>query len=69
MTDPDIVWGSLFAAGAAFETYAIFNKKNGDTLSERTRALFQVKTKTGKAVFTVAWVTFAAWFLIHITGG
>jgi hypothetical protein len=67
--DPNIVWGALFAAGGAYEIYTIFNKKNGDTLSERTRSLFRVKTKIGKAVFTTAWLAFSAWFLVHIVGG
>lgn len=66
---PDVAWGALLAAGAAYETYGIFNRKNGDTLSERTRAWFHTNTKTGKAVFTVSWLAFSAWFLIHIIGG
>ena len=67
--DPNIVWGSLLAVGAAYEVYGIFNKRNGDTLSERTRAWFHTKTKAGKAVFSVAWIAFATWYLIHILGG
>lgn len=67
--NPNIVWGALFAAGGAYEIYAIFNRKHGDTLSERVRSLFHVKTKIGKTVFTVAWLTFSAWFLVHILGG
>lgn len=67
--NPNAIWGTLFAAGGAYEIYAIFNKKNGDTLSERVRALFHVKTKTGKSVFTVVWLAFCAWFLIHIIQG
>lgn len=67
--DPNIVWGTLFAAGGAYEIYAIFNKESGDTLSERVRSLFNVKTKIGKSVFTVGWLAFSAWFLVHIIGG
>ena len=67
--DPNVCWGTLLAVGTAYETYGIFNKKNGDTLSERTRALFHTNTKTGKAVFTVSWLAFSAWFLVHIIGG
>lgn len=67
--NPNIVWGALFAAGGAYEIYAIFNRRNGDTLSERVRSLFHVKTKTGKVVFSLAWLTFSAWFLIHIIQG
>jgi hypothetical protein len=65
----DVAWGLLLGAGAAYETYGIFNRTNGDTLSERTRAWFHTNTKTGKAVFTVSWLAFSAWFLIHIIGG
>lgn len=67
--NPDIVWGSLFAVGAAYEAYGIFSRKFGDTLSDRTRAWFHTNTKTGKAVFTVSWLAFSAWYLIHIIGG
>jgi hypothetical protein len=69
MIDPNVAWGTILAAAAAYETYGIFNRKNGDTLSERTRAWFHTNTKTGKAVFTVSWLAFSAWFLIHIIGG
>lgn len=67
--NPDYVWGALFAVGGAYEAYAIFNKRAGDTLSERTRSLFRVKTKPGKVVFSLAWLAFSAWFLVHITAG
>ena len=62
----DVVWGGLLAAGAGFEVYALRNARAGDTLSERTRAWFRVNTRVGRAVFAVAWVGFAAWFLVHI---
>lgn len=67
--DPNVAWGALFAAGGAYEIYTIFNKKGGDTLSERVRSLFHVKTKIGKTVFTVGWLAFSAWFLVHIIQG
>lgn len=62
----DIVWGGLLAVGAAFEVWALRNGRAGDTLSERTRAWFRVRTRPGAAVFAVAWVGFAGWFLVHI---
>lgn len=65
----DVVWGALFAAGFAYEAYALLNRKNGDTLSERTRAWFRTRTKPGRAVFAIAWGSFAVWFLVHILGG
>jgi len=55
----DLVWGGLFAVGAAYEAYTLRNKADGDTLSERTRSWFRVHTKPGRAVFTV-------WYLLHI---
>jgi hypothetical protein len=67
--DSNIVWSTLFGAGVAYEAYTILNKKNGDTLSERTRTWFHTRTKAGKIVFSVAWITFATWYLIHIIGG
>ncbi|MFP3990642.1 hypothetical protein U9R90_24895 [Streptomyces sp. E11-3] len=66
MSTADIIWGGLLAAGAGFEVYALRNGREGDTLSERTRAWFRVRTRPGRAVFAVAWCGFAAWFLIHI---
>ncbi|MFC8277174.1 hypothetical protein ACFUJR_32520 [Streptomyces sp. NPDC057271] len=68
MTAADWVWGGLLAAGAAFEVYALRNGRRGDTLSERTRAWFQVRTRVGRAVFVVVWAAFASWYLVHIIG-
>lgn len=65
----DVVWGALFAAGFGYEAYAIFNKRHGDTLSERTRAWFRTRTKPGRLAFTITWVAFSTWFLAHILGG
>nr|WP_237500963.1 hypothetical protein [Streptomyces sp. SID8381] len=50
-----------------FETSALINRKKGDTLSENTRRLFRTRTsKSGRAIFTVGWLGFAGWFLLHI---
>ena len=64
--DPDVFWGGLLVAGAAFETYALINSRDGYTLSETTRKLFRVRTRVGRLVFGVAWCAFATWFLFHI---
>lgn len=64
--DPNVVWGVVLSAGAAYETFALVSKRDDDTLSARTRAWFHVGGKPGRAVFTVAWCGFAAWFLQHI---
>ncbi|MFJ3793451.1 hypothetical protein [Kitasatospora sp. NPDC090091] len=66
MPNADLVWGLVLGVGAVVEAYALCNRKLGDTLSERTRAWFRVRTKPGRAVFTVAWCGFSAWFLFHI---
>lgn len=60
------VWAGLFGAGLLYEAYAIFNRPEGDTLSEKIRALFRVKSKPGRAIFTVLWAGFSVWFLFHI---
>lgn len=69
MVVADLVWGGLLAVGALVEVWALVNRTDGDTLSERTRAWFRVHTRSGRAVFAVAWVAFAGWFLVHILGG
>ncbi|WNZ14964.1 hypothetical protein [Streptomyces sp. 11x1] len=59
-----ILWTCLFAL---FETWALINRRKGDTLSENTRKLFRIRTsKTGRAAFTVGWLGFSGWFLLHI---
>jgi hypothetical protein len=66
VSSADLVWGGLLTAGAAFEVYALANGRDGDTLSERTRSWFQVRTRAGAVVFGAAWCGFATWFLVHI---
>ena len=66
VTSADLVWGGLLVAGAAFEVYALANGRAGDTLSERTRTWFHVRTQTGAVVFGIGWCAFASWFLVHI---
>ncbi|AKN68751.1 hypothetical protein QR97_02085 [Streptomyces sp. PBH53] len=59
-----IAWTSLFAI---FETIALTNRRDGDTLSENFRRLFHTRTsKAGRAAFAVGWCGFSAWFAIHI---
>lgn len=66
LSTADIVWGSLLLAGAVFEVYALLNARQGDTLSERTRTWFRVRTPLGALVFGFAWCGFAIWYLAHI---
>jgi hypothetical protein len=67
--NPDVVWATLIAAGAAYEAYALISKRSGDTLSETTRKAFRVRTRTGALVFGTLWVSFSTWFLGHILWG
>lgn len=66
MTPADAVWGGLLLAGAAVEAFALVSKRDGDTLSERTRSWFRVNTRAGRIVFAAGWSAFAVWFLVHI---
>lgn len=76
MTAYDVAWGSLLAAGLAFEGWALAREKvRGDTLSEFTRKVFRTgypdrpevkRSKTGRVIFGVAWAGFAGWYLYHI---
>ncbi|MFE0490245.1 hypothetical protein [Streptomyces griseoaurantiacus] len=67
--DPNIVWSAILGGAFAFEMYAVFNGRDGDTLSERVRAWFRVSTRSGKAAFVVAWLGLTAWFIPHIING
>lgn len=68
MEPADAIWGSVFVLATAVEVWALRNGREGDTLSERIRRWFRVDTRTGKVVFTLAWLYFSAWFLDHIAG-
>lgn len=63
---PDLVWATWIALFAVFETAALVSKKNGDTLSERTRDWFATHTGKGRATFLTGWVIFSVWFGWHI---
>lgn len=67
MTLPDLIWGALLLAGLTYEGYAIANRVDGDTLSERLRAWLRTPTRTGRALFLGTWLVLAIWFPLHIT--
>lgn len=70
MDSSDIAWAGIIAAGIAFETYALKNSASGDTLSEKTRKVFRVRTsRVGRLAFAGLWLSFAGWFLGHILWG
>lgn len=64
------LWLLLVGLGFTIpEAIAIANKTPGDTLSERTRAWFRTKTRTGRTAFVAFWVALLGvwiWFLPHI---
>ncbi|MFD3314753.1 hypothetical protein [Streptomyces sp. NPDC058656] len=62
-----VLWGGWALFFVVYESIALLNRKDGDTLSENTRGLFRIrKSKAGRAVFTVAIAGGAVWFLLHI---
>jgi hypothetical protein len=62
-----LIWSAWTSAFALYETWALINRKDEDTLSENVRRLFHVRTsKLGRAAFTLAWTGFSGWFLLHI---
>ncbi|WP_404949169.1 hypothetical protein HFP70_35895 [Streptomyces sp. ARC14] len=62
-----LIWTLWVVFFAVYEGTTLANKKKGDTLSENFRRLFRTKhSKAGRAVFTVGWLGFAGWFLLHI---
>lgn len=63
-----VLWVILLLPPLLWEAYAIANKTEGDTLSERMRIWFRVHTTGGRVTFAVLWVGFACWFLIHLIG-
>lgn len=67
--DPNLVWGGILGTAFVYEMYGVFNKVEGDTLSERTRDWFRTKSTPGKIVFTAAWLGLTAWFIPHIVFG
>ncbi|MGW2496252.1 hypothetical protein ACWCV2_17340 [Streptomyces pseudogriseolus] len=62
-----LLWGAWAVFFAVYETIALVNRKDGDTLSENTRKLFRIRSsKAGRAVFTIILGGGAVWFLFHI---
>ncbi|MFB8026004.1 MULTISPECIES: hypothetical protein [unclassified Streptomyces] len=62
-----IVWTLWVLFFSVYEAATLANRKKGDTLSENTRRLFRIHTsKAGRAIFTVGWLGFSGWFLLHI---
>lgn len=67
MDKSDIAWAVILGAGLAYEVRALLTTRAGDTLSEKTRAVFSVRSsRAGRITFLVAWTGFSGWFLGHI---
>jgi len=61
------IWGGLFAA---IEGVALFNKREGDTLSEHVWKWFQVKKSNPKALaLRTGLFGFMAWLTAHFVFG
>ena len=69
MNHPDLTWLLWVGGFVILETIGLITKRNGDTLSERTRQWFRTNTRVGASIFGVSWVVFAVWFLVHILWG
>lgn len=64
----DLVWGTLAAAGIAYEVYTLRSDLER-TLTRTTRRTFRTKHPAGKAAFAIGWGWFAVWFMRHILEG
>jgi hypothetical protein len=67
--NPDVAWATILGGALAWELRTVFNKKLGDTLSERLRVWFRTNTTGGKVVFVASWLALTAWFVPHIIFG
>lgn len=63
---PNVIWVTWLVLFAIFEGAALWSKKAGDTLSERTREWFETTKPGGRIIFGVSWAAFALWFFLHI---
>lgn len=57
-------WLAWALVGAAAEVVALVRHRRGDTLSESFRSTFDRPRVRRWAI--AAWITFAAWFTVHI---
>lgn len=58
-----VAWGVAFAV---IEGVALFNDRQGDTLSEHFRKWFSTKEKKGRTLWVFISIVFFAWFTLHI---
>ena len=62
------VWGIGLGILTAYELWAVWNHRKGDTLSECVRVVFHTDTPEGRRLFEASWDALSAWFVPHITG-
>jgi len=56
------VWLGIFAVGGGYELWAIFNKRKGDTLTEKVRWLYRIP------VLKFLGTAFVVWLGLHLLG-
>jgi hypothetical protein len=61
-----IVWGTAFLV---IEGTALFNKKNGDTLSEKTWKIFDILGPRRLWWKRIVLIVFLVWLLLHLSFG
>lgn len=62
----DVGYAAAFVLFFGFEGWALFNKVEGDTFSEKVREYFGTKGKVGSFIFLTTFGLFTAWFAAHI---
>lgn len=69
MRQGDAVWGSLLAAGVAYEIAALCTSRDDDTLSRATRRWTYAHHPVGKVTFGIGWTAFSVWWVRHVIRG
>jgi len=51
-----MVWAAIFGVGGAYEFWGIFNKRKGDTLTEKVRWLYRIPVVKYVGTAFVVWL-------------
>jgi len=57
--DSWIVWSCLFGVGIAYELWTKYNRRKGDTLTEKVRRLYRIP------VLKYTGTAFLVWLILH----
>jgi len=57
-----IAWAIIIGGGGAYELWAIFNRRKGDTLTEKVRWLYRIP------VLKYVGTSFFVWLVLHFLG-